>query len=129
MSHQHAESSSLRIDSGNILNQVYNTNEETPASDDDSTPYAGDLAAPPHPRGAAADHPSVVVEEDAPTPLAGRLAAPPNQEGRLRAPVDAFFDKVMVNSDVAEERDNRLKLLGQVRSVMGRVADFGMVGG
>ncbi|WIY70364.1 glycine--tRNA ligase subunit beta [Aquidulcibacter paucihalophilus] len=48
---------------------------------------------------------------------------------RLRAPVDAFFDKVMVNSDVAEERDNRLKLLGQVRSVMGRVADFGMIGG
>ena len=48
---------------------------------------------------------------------------------QLRAPVDAFFDKVMVNSDVAEERDNRLKLLGQVRSVMGRVADFGMVGG
>jgi glycyl-tRNA synthetase beta chain len=48
---------------------------------------------------------------------------------RLRAPVDAFFDKVMVNSDVAGERDNRLKLLGQVRSVMGRVADFGMVGG
>ena len=48
---------------------------------------------------------------------------------RLRAPVDAFFDKVMVNSDVAEERDNRLKLLGQVRTVMGRVADFGMVAG
>ena len=48
---------------------------------------------------------------------------------RLRVPVDAFFDKVMVNSDVAEERDNRLKLLGQVRTVMGRVADFGMVAG
>jgi glycyl-tRNA synthetase beta chain len=48
---------------------------------------------------------------------------------QLRAPVDAFFDKVMVNSDVAEERDNRLKLLGQVRTVMGRVADFGMVAG
>ena len=48
---------------------------------------------------------------------------------RLRAPVDAFFDKVMVNSDVAAERDNRLKLLGQVRAVMGRVADFGMIGG
>ena len=38
----------------------------------------------------------------------------------LRAPVDAFFTAVMVNSDVAEERDNRLKLLGQVRAVMGR---------
>jgi len=47
----------------------------------------------------------------------------------LRAPVDAFFEKVMVNSDVASERDNRLKLLGQVRSVMGRVADFGMING
>ncbi|WP_439476171.1 glycine--tRNA ligase subunit beta [Brevundimonas sp.] len=48
---------------------------------------------------------------------------------RLRAPVDAFFDQVMVNSHVEAERDNRLKLLGQVRSVMGRVADFGMIAG
>jgi glycyl-tRNA synthetase beta chain len=47
----------------------------------------------------------------------------------LRGPVDAFFDKVLVNSDVAEERDNRLKLLGQVRDVMGRVADFGQIAG
>ncbi len=48
---------------------------------------------------------------------------------RLRAPVDAFFTDVMVNSDVAEERGNRLKLLGQVRTVMGRVADFAMIAG
>jgi glycyl-tRNA synthetase beta chain len=48
---------------------------------------------------------------------------------QLRAPVDAFFDKVMVNSDVPAERENRLKLLGQVRDVMGRVADFGQVTG
>lgn len=48
---------------------------------------------------------------------------------RLRAPVDAFFEKVMVNSDVVSERDNRLKLLGQVRTVMGRVADFGQING
>ncbi len=47
----------------------------------------------------------------------------------LRAPVDAFFTDVLVNSDVAEERENRLKLLGQVRAVMGRVADFGQVAG
>jgi len=47
----------------------------------------------------------------------------------LRSPVDAFFTDVMVNSDVAEERDNRLKLLGQVRAVMGKVADFGQVAG
>ena len=47
----------------------------------------------------------------------------------LRAPVDAFFTDVLVNSDVAAERDNRLKLLGQVRDVMGRVADFGQIAG
>ncbi|QYC10534.1 glycine--tRNA ligase subunit beta [Brevundimonas nasdae] len=47
----------------------------------------------------------------------------------LRAPVDAFFTDVLVNSDVAEERENRLKLLGQVRNVMGKVADFGQIAG
>ncbi|TFW12462.1 glycine--tRNA ligase subunit beta [Brevundimonas intermedia] len=48
---------------------------------------------------------------------------------RLRAPVDRFFEDVLVNSDVPAERDNRLKLLGQVRDVMGRVADFGQIAG
>ena len=47
----------------------------------------------------------------------------------LRAPVDAFFEAVLVNSDVAEERENRLKLLRQVRDVMGQVADFGQIAG
>ncbi|WP_292060816.1 MULTISPECIES: glycine--tRNA ligase subunit beta [unclassified Brevundimonas] len=47
----------------------------------------------------------------------------------LRGPVDAFFTAVMVNSDVAEERENRLKLLVQVRGVMNRVADFGQIAG
>jgi glycyl-tRNA synthetase beta chain len=47
----------------------------------------------------------------------------------LRAPVDAFFDKVLVNSDVAAERDNRLRLLAKVRDAMGRVADFSQVTG
>jgi glycyl-tRNA synthetase beta chain len=47
----------------------------------------------------------------------------------LRAPVDAFFTDVMVNSDVPAERENRLKLLGQVRDVMGQVADFGQIAG
>ncbi|MBN8552843.1 MAG: glycine--tRNA ligase subunit beta [Caulobacterales bacterium] len=48
---------------------------------------------------------------------------------RLRAPVDAFFEAVLVNSEVPAERENRLRLLGQVRAVMGRVADFGLVTG
>lgn len=57
--------------------------------------------------------------------FAGAMAA----LARLRAPVDAFFEAVLVNSNVAAERENRLKLLGQVRGVMGRVADFGQVAG
>jgi len=47
----------------------------------------------------------------------------------LREPVDAFFDKVLVNSDVPAERDNRLRLLVKVRDAMGRVADFSQVTG
>jgi glycyl-tRNA synthetase beta chain len=47
----------------------------------------------------------------------------------LRAPVDAFFDEVLVNSPVAAERDNRLRLLAQVRDAMGRVADFSLISG
>jgi glycyl-tRNA synthetase beta chain len=48
---------------------------------------------------------------------------------QLREPVDAFFDKVLVNSDVAAERENRLKLLMKVRDAMGRVADFSQITG
>lgn len=51
------------------------------------------------------------------------------QLSKLRAPVDAFFDKVLVNSDVSEERDNRLRLLAKVRDAMGQVADFSQVTG
>jgi glycyl-tRNA synthetase beta chain len=45
----------------------------------------------------------------------------------LRAPVDEFFDRVMVNADEPELRANRLRLLGLIRSALGRVADFGLI--
>ncbi|WP_304177142.1 glycine--tRNA ligase subunit beta [Phenylobacterium aquaticum] len=47
----------------------------------------------------------------------------------MRRPVDAFFEKVLVNSEVAAERENRLRLLAQVRDAMGEVADFSLVNG
>ena len=47
----------------------------------------------------------------------------------LRQPVDAFFDKVLVNSEVEAERDNRLRLLTKVRDAMERLADFSQVTG
>ncbi|TRO93705.1 glycine--tRNA ligase subunit beta [Glycocaulis profundi] len=42
----------------------------------------------------------------------------------LRAPVDAFFDKVTVNADEAALRRNRLLLLSRIRSAVHKVADF-----
>jgi glycyl-tRNA synthetase beta chain len=56
-------------------------------------------------------------------------AAAMRELSALRPAVDAFFDKVLVNSDIASERDNRLRLLAKVRDAMGRVADFGQVSG
>jgi glycyl-tRNA synthetase beta chain len=48
----------------------------------------------------------------------------------LRAPIDAFFDKVTVNvQDKPELRLNRLKLLNQIRATMDSVADFSKVEG
>jgi len=48
---------------------------------------------------------------------------------RLRAPVDAFFDRVTVNADDPALRANRLRLLSAIGAVMGRIADFGKVEG
>ena len=47
----------------------------------------------------------------------------------LRQPVDAFFDKVTVNSDDAGLRANRLRLLAQIRATLDRVADFSKIEG
>jgi glycyl-tRNA synthetase beta chain len=45
----------------------------------------------------------------------------------LRGPVDAFFDRVLVNVDDAPLRVNRLLLLGRIRSALGAVADFSLI--
>jgi glycyl-tRNA synthetase beta chain len=42
----------------------------------------------------------------------------------LRAPVDAFFDAVMVMSEDTRLRDNRIALLAQLRETMNRIADI-----
>lgn len=47
----------------------------------------------------------------------------------LRAPVDAFFDKVLVNDPDPVVRLNRLRLLTQVRDTANRVADFSLISG
>jgi glycyl-tRNA synthetase beta chain len=47
----------------------------------------------------------------------------------LRAPVDAFFDKVTVNTDVPQLRSNRLRLLNELRRAVHEVADFSKIVG
>jgi glycyl-tRNA synthetase beta chain len=47
----------------------------------------------------------------------------------LRAPVDAFFDKVTVNAPDAALRANRLALLSEIRAATLNVADFSKIAG
>jgi glycyl-tRNA synthetase beta chain len=47
----------------------------------------------------------------------------------LRAPIDAFFDRVIVNADDADVRANRLALLSDIRSAVNGVADFSLIEG
>ena len=71
--------------------------------------------------GAGAEVVQALQDED----FAGAMRA----LSALRGPVDAFFEAVLVNSDNATERENRLRLLVQVRDLMERVADFSQVTG
>jgi len=48
---------------------------------------------------------------------------------RLRGPVDAFFERVLVNDPDPAVRLNRLRLLNRVQGEMGRVADFSAIVG
>ncbi len=48
---------------------------------------------------------------------------------KLRPHVDAFFDKVTVNVDDKALRENRLKLLNEIRSATRAVADFSRIEG
>ena len=47
----------------------------------------------------------------------------------LRAPVDAFFDRVTVNCDEPDRRRNRLLMLSRIRATLDVVADFSEIEG
>ncbi len=75
---------------------------------------------------AALDHAQAQIEpalkvEDFPTAMAAMAA--------LRAPVDAFFEDVQVNTDNDILRRNRLNLLSQIRQVCSSVADLTRIEG
>ena len=47
----------------------------------------------------------------------------------LRAPIDAFFEKVLVNDPDEAVRANRLALLSRIRAATATVADFSKING
>jgi glycyl-tRNA synthetase beta chain len=55
------------------------------------------------------------------------FAAAMTAMAKLRPAVDAFFDKVKVNDDDAKVRENRLKLLNEIRAATRAVADFSKI--
>jgi len=67
--------------------------------------------------------------EIAPALAAENFAGAMRVMAGLRAPVDAFFDKVKVNADDAKVRENRLRLLSALRASLHSVADFSKIEG
>jgi glycyl-tRNA synthetase beta chain len=57
------------------------------------------------------------------------FAAAMSAMAKLRPKVDAFFDKVTVNVDDKALRENRLKLLNEIREATRAVADFSRIEG
>jgi glycyl-tRNA synthetase beta chain len=55
------------------------------------------------------------------------FAAAMRAMAKLRPAVDAFFDQVKVNDDDPRVRENRLKLLNEIRSATRAVADFSKI--
>ncbi|OPH82235.1 glycine--tRNA ligase subunit beta [Nitrobacter vulgaris] len=55
------------------------------------------------------------------------FAAAMSAMAKLRPAVDAFFEKVKVNDDDAKIRENRLKLLNEIRAATRTVADFSKI--
>jgi glycyl-tRNA synthetase beta chain len=57
------------------------------------------------------------------------FAAAMSEMAKLRAPVDAFFDSVTVNTQEPDLRVNRLRLLNRIRATTLAVADFSRIEG
>ena len=58
---------------------------------------------------------------------AGNYTAVLNRLSQLQAPVDVFFESVLVNADNLAVRANRLALLGQLKAQFGGVADIALL--
>jgi glycyl-tRNA synthetase beta chain len=72
-------------------------------------------------KSAAADAEDALMVEDFEKAMAALSS--------LRAPIDAFFERVTVNAEDEALRANRLALLSQIRAAVNTVADFSLIEG
>jgi glycyl-tRNA synthetase beta chain len=127
----------------NILKQAESSSPSTRDGEGDRSAQPRGGGAPPSVAGATATSPSRVDGEelalrtalDAAEPKAAAALSVEDFEGAmaalasLRAPIDAFFEGVMVNDPDQDKRAFRLGLLARFRDAVHQVADFSKIEG
>ena len=127
----------------NILKQAESSSPSTSDGEGDRSAQPSGGGAPPSVADATATSPSHVDGEeralltalDTAAPNAAAAVDAEDFEGAmaalasLRAPIDAFFDGVMVNDEDPAKRAFRLGLLARFRDAVHRVADFAKIEG
>ncbi|OYU93277.1 MAG: glycine--tRNA ligase subunit beta, partial [Burkholderiales bacterium PBB5] len=127
-----------------IEGEISQTGEEDPLAMVDDPDLAPVIAAKMAERHAAAEHLSYTPEPaeqalidalDAAAPQAAaaveaeRFADAMAALASLRAPIDRFFEEVIVNAEEPAKRQARLALLARFRDAVHRVADFSRIEG
>ncbi|KQP96400.1 glycine--tRNA ligase subunit beta [Methylobacterium sp. Leaf117] len=95
----------------------------------DAAPDAGQAATGEPEERALAEALAVAREKASAAVAAEDFAGAMQALSTLRAPVDAFFERVTVNADDADLRRNRLALLNALRAATREVADFSRIEG
>jgi glycyl-tRNA synthetase beta chain len=127
----------------NILKQAESSSPSTRDGEGDRSAQPRGGGAPPSVADATATSPSLVDGEelalrtalDAAEPKAAAALSVEDFEGAmaalatLRAPIDAFFEAVMVNDPDQDKRAFRLGLLARFRDAVTQVADFSKIEG
>jgi glycyl-tRNA synthetase beta chain len=127
----------------NILKQAESSSPSTRDGEGDRSAQPRGGGAPPSVADATATSPSRVDGEelalltalDAAEPKAAAALSVEDFEGAmaalatLRAPIDAFFEAVMVNDPDQDKRTFRLGLLARFRDAVHQVADFSKIEG
>jgi glycyl-tRNA synthetase beta chain len=127
----------------NILKQAESSSPSTRDGEGDRSAQPRGGGAPPSVADATATSPSLVDGEelalltalDAAEPKAAAALSVEDFEGAmaalasLRAPIDAFFEGVMVNDPDPAKRAFRLGLLARFRDAVTQVADFSKIEG